>query len=134
MNNLILRTIYPTVLSIDNILDNRNNKRNPLKIIKTDYQKPSHSIDNYNWLEILDFTDVNKATQYFTDTIDILKCQASTAISISSKTKKLKLYATTVIINSIRQRYHLHSLVKKYLLNLKLKDYYVKFKNKITNI
>jgi len=46
----------------------------------------------------------------------------------------LKPWATTTIINSIRQRNRLHLHVKKHPLNLKLKDYYLKFRKKITKI
>ncbi|KAF0720008.1 B box-type domain-containing protein [Aphis craccivora] len=106
----------------------------PLKILKTDNQKLSNSIINHNWSEILEFTDVNKATQYFISTLNNLKNQASAEISISSKTKKLKPWATTAIINSIRRRDRLHLQVKKHPLNLNLKDYYVKFRNTITKI
>lgn len=61
---------YPTILSLGNILDKRNNIPNPLKILKTDNQKLSNSIENHNWLEILEVTYVNKATQYFTSTLN----------------------------------------------------------------
>jgi len=66
---------YPTILSIGNILDKRNNMPKPFKILKTDNQKLSNSIENHNWSEILKFTDVNKATQYFTSTLYNLKNQ-----------------------------------------------------------
>lgn len=46
----------------------------------------------------------------------------------------MKQLATTAIVNSIRQRDRLHLQVKKHPQNLKLKDDYVKFINKITNI
>jgi hypothetical protein len=44
----------------------------PLKILKTDNQKLSNSIENQNWSKILELTDVNKATQYFTSTLNNL--------------------------------------------------------------
>lgn len=125
---------YSTILSLGNILDKRNNTPNPLKILKTDNQKLSNSFENHNWSELLEYTDVNKAIQYFTSTLNNLKHQASVEISISSKTKKLKTWATIAIINSIRQRDCLHLQVKKHPLNLKLKDYYVRFRNKIIKI
>lgn len=125
---------YSTILSLGNILDNRNNKPNPLKILKTDHQKLSNSIENHNWSEVHDFTDVNKATRYFTSTVNNLKNQASAEISIPSKINKLKPWATTAIVNSIRQRDRLHLQVKKHPHNLKLKNYYAKFRNKVTNI
>lgn len=81
---------YPTVLSIGNILNNRNNTPKPLKILKTDNQKLSNSTENYIWSEILEFSDINKATQYFINTINNLKNQALAEISIPSKTKKIE--------------------------------------------
>lgn len=68
---------YSNILTIDNIIDNRNNEPNPLKILKTGCQKLSNSIENHNWSEILKFAYVNKATQYFISTINNLNNQAS---------------------------------------------------------
>lgn len=44
---------YSTMLSIGNLLDNRNNKLNSQKILKTEHKKLSSSIENHNWSEIL---------------------------------------------------------------------------------
>lgn len=88
-------------------------------------------IQNYEWSEMFEMTDSNKATRYFTKTIISLKKQVSSEISFNSKTKKIKPWATTALINSISRRNHLHTQVRKHPLNLKLKDFYLKFKKQI---
>jgi len=95
---------YLTTLSIGNLSDNRNNSLNPLKVLKIDDFKLTNQIQNHNWSEICDFNDVNLALHYLVETINKLKKNSTTEISISSKTIKLKPWATTAIINSIRQR------------------------------
>lgn len=111
---------YPTVLSIGNISDNRNNSPNPLKLLNINDDKLTELIQNHNWSEISEIYDVKKVSHYLIETINKLKEYASSTISISSKTKKLKPWATTDIINSIRHRDRLHIQVKKSPLNLKL--------------
>jgi hypothetical protein len=43
---------YPIILSIGNLLDNRNNTENPLKLLKIDEIKLANLIQNHNWSEI----------------------------------------------------------------------------------
>lgn len=96
--------------------------------------KLTKQILNDNWSEIYDFNDVNLALHYLVETINKLKNNSTTEVTISSKTKKLKPWATTAIINSIRQRDRLHIQVRKFPLNLKFKSYYIRFRNKLTNV
>lgn len=123
---------FPIMISIGNLSKNRMNKPNPLKILKTDKLKLNNLIQTQNWSNLLEITDTNIATHYFTETINRLKNQASSEITINSKTKKLKPWASTSLINSIRQRDHLHLQIRKHLLNSKFKEYYLKFRNKTT--
>lgn len=74
-------------------------------------------IQNYDWSKMIEMSDINKATCYFTETINSLKKQASYEISFNSKTKKVKPWATTALINSIMYRDHFHTLVRKHALN-----------------
>ncbi|KAF0752799.1 Uncharacterized protein FWK35_00012261 [Aphis craccivora] len=122
---------YPKIISVGNILDNRHNKPNPLKILITDEAKLTDLIQNFEWSEMYDI-DTNRTAHYFTEKITSLKKQASSEISFNSKNKKIKPWATTALINSIRHRDHLHLQVRKYPLKLKLKDFYLKFRNKLT--
>lgn len=125
---------YPIILSIGNLVDNRNNTKNPFKLLKIDDKKLDNLIQNHNWSEITKLKDVNKSNHYCTETINNLKNNASTINQFSSKTKKLKPWSSTAIINSIRHRDRLHLQVRTYSLNIKLKEFYLKFRNKLTNI
>lgn len=68
----------------------------------------------------------------FNEILNTIKLSASKEIPISSKTKKIKPWATTTLIISIRKRGCLHSQVRKYPHNNQLKDYYLKYRNMIT--
>lgn len=66
--------------------------------------------------------------------INTLIIESTTKQSVSSKTYKIKPWATTDIILLIRRRDHLHIQVQKHPDNTRLKQFYTKFRNKLTNL
>lgn len=95
---------YLIITSINKIVFNRNNPPNPKLIKQLDYTKLALALNKYNWFSITNDTDVNSATNDFINTIlkETNKCTVEK--NIASKTKKIKSWATTAIILSIRRR------------------------------
>jgi len=76
-------------------------------------------------------SNVNSATNKFIEILKNEQNNCSLEKKISSKTKKIKPWATTAII-PIRHRDKLHLSLKKHPLNEKLKQYYLKYRNTLT--
>lgn len=82
-------------------------------------------IESQDWLAINQNTEIDNATNIFTWILNTIKLFASKEITISSKTKKIKPWATTTLMNATRKRDRLHSQVRKDPNN-QHKDYYLK--------
>jgi len=78
-------------------------------------------------------SNVNSATNKFIEILKNEQNNCSLEKIISSKTKKIEHWATTAIIISIRHRDKLNLSFKKHPLNDKLKQYYLKYRNTLTN-
>jgi len=81
---ILISNHYSIFLSIGNIICNRINTPNPLKISKID----NSILIDINISDILKHTDVYKFTKCFINTLNDLIKSASTYIKISSKLKK----------------------------------------------
>lgn len=81
---------YPIVISIKNILNNRNNKPNPLTLTKINNIELSYAIKIQDWTNVYESTDVNIATNTFIEILNTINTTTSKQIKIPSKTKKIK--------------------------------------------
>lgn len=122
---------YSVVLNINSTSNNRNNKPNPKFINKINQATFSEHLSKHNWDTVINETDVNKSAYNFIQELNNL-LKMSSKIKISSKTYRIKRWATTKIILSIRHRDHLHIYVRKHPENIMLKEFYNKFRNKVT--
>jgi hypothetical protein len=100
--------------------------------MKTNEVELTQLIKSQDWLSVYQNKEVNNAINIFTEILNTIKISASKEIQISSKIKKIKPWATTTLIKTIRKRDHLHSQVRKHPHNNQLKDYYLKYRNMVT--
>ncbi|KAF0761894.1 Reverse transcriptase domain-containing protein, partial [Aphis craccivora] len=114
---------------LDHILIKSNTLTN--SSTETTHQNPKIvKLVDYLKLSMHD-SNVNCGANKFIEILKHEENNCSLEKKISSKTKNIKPWA---IILSIRRRDKLHLTLKKHPLNEKLKEYYLKYRNTLTNI
>lgn len=78
--------------------------------------------------------NVNKCVGIFTDKLNYAINMSTTIRTLNSKNKQLKEWMTTGLLCSLRRKQALSLKANKLPNSVKLRSYYIKFKNKFTQI
>lgn len=103
--------------------------------LKTDIRVLAHKISLVNWNNFLKIQDVNVCAKEFSRIIEeAVKSSRQNSNKATSRNKKLKPWITQSLIKCIRKRDKLSTVIRKHPHDLRLGNYFRKYRNKLTEI
>lgn len=124
---------YPVILNAKNIGNANSIKKHSRIQTKLDLQKLEDDVRNHNWGHIFNCKDANLATNLFFEDLKIF-IEKNTVSTLKKINKKRKPWVTEGLITSMKKRDKLHLACKNQPFNKKLKDHYIKYRNKLNSL
>jgi len=131
----VLQTVfsdhYSTIISIPNVIKEKN-KSTTFEFIN--FKKLIDTFNNVKWTDLYSICDVNEAMDLvYTRIFDAINISKSLR-KLNSKTNRLKNWMTSGLLCSVRKKQELSLKTKKHPNNIKLIQYFKKYRNKLNYV